>query len=143
MWDEYRAVYPFESVTRVALRYINRIDMPLDEKGHIKLDDYLQVLPQAPFWVTPSQGRAFFMQLQLHQADLNCELILNEAMVPPPKETIASVMLDFDLFQERLEHPWQISEDEQLWEFLEELRVRKNTLFETSIKPKLRSAFSC
>lgn len=138
LWNEYRSLYPFETVSRVALRYINRVDMPLDESREIDLSDYLKVLPTDPFDSSINVRRGFFMQLQVQQSDLKCELILNQAMAPPPDENTCSVLLDFDLFQERSEQPWRADEDDHVWDFLEKLRVRKNDLFEASVTPAFK-----
>ena len=139
LWDAYRALYPFEGVVRAALRYINRIDMPLErdqsELGRMAPGKYLHVLPTFPF-KEPSQINGFFLQMQFWQADLECNLIVNEAMVPSPSPDVGSIVLDFDLFQERFERPWLSADDAQIWDFLEQLRVRKNELFQSSITPQ-------
>ncbi len=130
LWEIYKSVCRPSSVTRAAVRFINRLDLPgpvLDFK------DYLRTIPE----VSPDlpQGLStFFMQLQVPQDDLNCMLIINEAFNPPTSPETVSVILDFDLFREQI---WQ-SDDEEIWHFLEELRYRKNLAFEASITEKTR-----
>ena len=138
VWNDYRALYPFEGVTRVALRYINQIATPMDFHKDLVLDDYLKIMPRAAFDASTSAMNGYFMQLQLRQTDLECDLIVNTAASPPTSENEASIILDFDLSQDRSASPWLPDQEEQMWEYLEALRVRKNLLFESSITEKLR-----
>ncbi len=130
LWEVYKDVCKPSSVTRAAVRFINRLNLPgptLDFK------EYLRTVPEvAPD--LPQGLSSFFMQLQIPQDDLNCMLIINEAFTPPTSPELVSVILDFDLFRE---HVWQ-SDDEAIWRFLEELRQRKNLAFEASITDKTR-----
>ena len=57
-----------------------------------------------------------------------------EAFAPPFGPELVSVILDFDLFREQI---WQ-SDDEEIWRFLEELRHRKNQVFNASITEKTK-----
>src|SRR5829696_6901184 len=100
LWELYRSAAKVESITRAAVRYINRIDIPSAPTA--QLEDYLKTYPEVSAEM-PNKGLManFFMQLQLWQEDLDCLLIVNEAPVPHPNdETIASIQLDFDLFRE-------------------------------------------
>ena len=130
LWDIYKEVCRPSSVNRAAVRYINRLDLPgplLDFK------DYLRTIPE----VSPDlpQGLStFFMQLQIPQEDLNCMLIINEAFTPPTSPELVSVLLDIDLFREQV---WQ-TDDEEIWNFLEQLRHRKNDVFHACITDKTR-----
>lgn len=137
LWKLYSSIARVESVTRVAVRYINRIDVPIE--GTVQLEDYLRTYPEVSKDM-PDEGTIgnFFMQLQQWQEDLNCMLIVNEAPVPPPDEGITSFQLDFDLFREQFEEPWQMDEEAAVWEFLEQLHDRKNKVFEASITDATR-----
>jgi uncharacterized protein (TIGR04255 family) len=130
LWEIYMRICQPSSVTRAAVRFINRLDLPgpaLDFK------DYLRTVPEVSTDL-PQGLSAYFMQLQIPQEDLNCMLIINEAFTPPTSPELVSVILDFDLFRE---HNWQ-SDDEDIWRFLEKLRHRKNLAFEASITDKTR-----
>lgn len=131
LWRLYRSVVKAQSVTRAAVRYINRIDIP---EAPIDLKDYLRTHPEVPDDM-PHEGRggSFFMQLQLWQEDLNCMLIVNEAPLSPLEQETTSIQLDFDLFREQFAEPWLADEDEAIWDFLEQLHDRKNEAFEASI----------
>ena len=130
LWEIYKDVCRPTSVIRAAVRFINRLDLP---GPALDLKDYLRTVPE----VSPDlpQGlSAFFMQLQIPQEDLNCMLVINEAFAPPISPELVSVILDFDLFREQI---WQ-RDDEEIWRFLEELRHRKNQVFNASITEKTK-----
>ena len=137
LWTIYREVSRVESIWRVGVRYINRIDIP--DWPSVKLDEYLKVYPEVPDdWPSGLSIHNFFMQLQAWQEDLECNLVVNEAPARPPRPQTSSVRLDFDLFRERYEDPWQAENDKELWEYLERLRERKNRIFNESITDRTR-----
>jgi len=130
LWEIYNNTCKPLNVTRAAIRYVNRLDLP---GPSLDFKDYLRTVPEvAPD--LPQGLSAFFMQLQIPQTDLNCMLIINEGLVPPASPGLVSVLLDFDLFREQI---WR-SDDEEIWSFLEALRHRKNLAFEASITEKTR-----
>jgi uncharacterized protein (TIGR04255 family) len=130
LWEIYKDICRPTSVTRAAVRFINRLDLP---GPVVDLKDYLRTVPEVSSDL-PQGLRAFFMQLQIPQEDLNCMLVINEAFAPPLSPELVSVILDFDLFREQI---WQ-SDDEEIWRFLEELRHRKNEVFNASITEKTK-----
>ncbi len=130
LWSIYRSATQPKAITRQAVRYINRLDIPLPI-GDLK--DYLRTVPE----VSPdlSQGLSgYFMQLQIPQEDINGMLVLNEAIAPPLQPDVVSVILDIDLFRER-----NISDDEAgIWEFMEQLHARTDRIFEACITERTR-----
>lgn len=130
MWEIYKDVCKPSSVTRVAVRYINRLDLP---GPLVDFKQYLRTVPEVSNDL-PQGLASYFMQLQIPQEDLDCMLIINEAFTPPTSPERVSVILDLDAFRERI---WQ-TDDEGIWRFLEELRHRKNLAFEASITDSTR-----
>jgi uncharacterized protein (TIGR04255 family) len=133
LWAIYReGVNPIE-VTRVAVRYINQIDMPLPVGD---FNEYLRTVPE----VSPDlpQGLAgFLMQLRIPQPERDTVLVLTEALAPQPKPDTVSVILDIDLFREGTVH----RSDDDMWESLEAFRDRKNEVFESCITDRARQLF--
>ncbi len=131
-WDIYRTTVQPTSITRIAVRYINRIDLHLPVN---ELKDYLRTVPEISPDL-PQSISGYFMQLQIPQTDIESMLILNEALLPAPKEieNAVSVLLDIDLFRDT-----DIPQDEEsLWRFFEQLRNRKNEVFEGCITDNTR-----
>ncbi|QKQ75564.1 TIGR04255 family protein [Nostoc sp. TCL240-02] len=130
LWDIYRAVIKPKNVNRVAVRYINKLDLPLPMND---FKDYLRTLPE----VSPdlSQGLSdFFMQLQIPQEDIGGMLLLNEVIIPPSGDDLVSMVLDIDLFC-NVNFP---GDGIAHWDLLEKFRVRKNEIFEACITDKTR-----
>lgn len=133
LWSRYRDIVRPQQIERLAVRYINRIDIPAADK---ELADYLRTLPEVSADLKhPLTG--FFLQLRLSQHDLKAESIINETIVPPPEPGLFSVVLDVDLF--RSEEPPQSEED--VWAYFEQLHVRKNEIFEACLTARARELF--
>ncbi len=132
LWQIYKDICKPMSVTRAAVRFINQLNIPIKELGDLR--EYLNTVPEVAPTLPQKLLSSFFMQLQIPQEDLNCNLIINEVLAPPTTPEFVSIILDFDLFREQI---WQ-SDDEDVWRFLEALRHRKNQVFEASITEKTR-----
>jgi len=130
LWKLYREVTNTQQLLRVAVRYINRLDIPLPS---VQFKDYLRTLPE----VSPdlTQGLSgYFMQLQLPQEDIKAMLIINQALVPPPASDKTSVLLDIELARE----VDLVNDEEFLWDYLEQLRFRKNQVFNDCLTEKMK-----
>ena len=133
LWEIYRRAVSPRKITRVAVRYINQIDIPLRA---IDYKDYFRTAPEVSP-VLPQGLSGFFMQLQFPQADFGGLLILTQTAIPPPSQDMNSVILDLDVFKEGVE---TVSDDE-VWGLLETLRNRKNEFFEGCLTDKARELF--
>jgi uncharacterized protein (TIGR04255 family) len=132
LWDIYGEMVSPEKITRVAVRYINQIDIPFST---IDYKDYFRTTPE----VSPELPQAlsgFFMQLQFPQTDFGGLLILTQTAVPPLTPATGSVILDLDVFKET-----EMVSDEDVWGLLETLRNRKNEFFEGCITERTRALF--
>lgn len=138
VWNLTREVLTPTMISRAAVRYINRIEIPLPLKD---FKDYLRTVPE----VSPAlpQGLlSFFMQLQIPQPDLNALLILNQTLAPPPalvpEPRSVSIILDIDLFcADNLP-----LDDDSLWNLFERFHDRKNEVFEGCITDATRRLIS-
>ena len=139
LWEFYRSEFNPVQMTRVAVRYINQINIPLPMGDFA---DYLRTTPQ----VSPDleQGLSnFFMRLEQPQDDIGAYLVLTEAMVPaaaltPMATAVCPVVLDIDVFGRDL----KLTADKEVWDFLELLRYRKNDIFEGCITDATRRLIS-
>ena len=129
--DIYLEIALPKNITRVALRFINRFDFPTSS---LELSEYLKIFPQIPD-IYRLNGLA--MQVILDQPDIRSTLVISQALIPPAKPGVISLLLDFDLFN-------QESRDfEKLSDFLELLHLKKNEVFESAITDKTREMISC
>lgn len=129
-WDLFVRYCQPEKVTRCAVRYVNRIDIPT---APIELKDYMTLFPEIPDSV-PQDVTGMLMQLQMPQNDLRSMAVIHEAVVEPAIPGGLSIILDIDLFKNLSIDPGS----SDVWDALESLRVRKNLLFEGFITNKTR-----
>lgn len=133
LWDLYRSILKPAAVTRVAVRYINQINIP---RSGVELKDYFRTGPE----ISPDLEQrldACFMQIQIPQDDLNAKLSITQALVPPSAPETVSVLLDIDLFR-TTDLP---KTEEEIWLLLGKFRKRKNQAFEACIKNETRRLF--
>ena len=120
-------------ITRVALRYINRIEIPLPFRD---FKDYILTTPE----IAPGlpQGLArFFMQLAIPIAEIPAVAIITETMEPVTETKRLPFILDIDVFREAA---FDV-EGKEAWEMLEKLHDIKNDVFFNSITPKAKELF--
>jgi uncharacterized protein (TIGR04255 family) len=134
LWSKYVAFSGPLTIARVAVRFINRLDLP---GPSIELKDYLRTYAEISPDLQMQPLSGFFMQLQLPQGDLSGMLVINQALVPPAAADVVSLVLDFDLF---CEGKWDKETD--AWALLDQLRNRKNDAFEACITEKTRELIS-
>jgi uncharacterized protein (TIGR04255 family) len=90
LWDLYRSVARPSKLIRLAVRYINRIDIPLPLND---FKDYLRTVPE----VSPAlpQGlTGYFMHLEIPLADIKSLALINETIIEPASQNVVSVVLD-------------------------------------------------
>ena len=136
LWGRFREKTMPEAIERLAVRYINRIDVP---SPGIDLKQYFRTSPEISPDL-PQELSGYFMQLTLPQPDLGGAVLINQAIIPPPMPDMVSVVLDIDLFSEQ-----NVPQSEEaIWDFFERLHVRKNEVFEACITDQTRRLFeSC
>jgi uncharacterized protein (TIGR04255 family) len=133
LWEIYRTFVRPARVIRVAVRSINRIDIP----PFRELKDYFKTFPEISSDL-PQTLNGYVMQLLVAQEEFGGMLSLIQATVPAPKADVVSINLDIDLYKESTT---EFEIDENIWELLERLRNKKNDIFEGCITDKARNLF--
>ena len=131
-WEAYCHLVQPEAVSRIALRYINRIEIP---GPFADFKEYFLTTPE----VAPGlpQGLAnFFMRLVLPLEQFGCIAVITETLEEPKADAFPYV-LDIDVFTERSFPPT----DEEIWRTFETLRLAKNEVFFRSVTPKAQELF--
>jgi uncharacterized protein (TIGR04255 family) len=134
LWQHYCAIARPVSVTRLALRYINRIEIPLP-LGEFK--EYVLTVPEiAPG--LPQGLQQFLMRLEIPYPNDDVLAIVTETM-ESVKETskVLPFILDIDVFREVVLDPGS----NETWSILETLRVIKNDIFFKSVTEKTKELF--
>jgi uncharacterized protein (TIGR04255 family) len=139
LWGIFSKMFRPRTVVRIAVRYINQINLPLNKQGSgLRFEDYLATFPEMRGFQEDIVLEGFFMRLVVPQADLSSKLIVNEALMPPQGDTIG-IILDIDLFKENLELD---ANSPEIWDILDSFRDRKNNYFEASITDATRELFN-
>jgi len=134
LWQLYSDVVKPLKITRLATRYINRIEIP---ESPVDFKEYLLTTPEiAP--QLPQMLSEFFMRLVMPQPDEKTYAIITQTIdAIRESELITPYIFDIDVFQLG---EWQ-PESEEIWEVLEKLRVVKNEIFFKSITDKTKGLF--
>jgi uncharacterized protein (TIGR04255 family) len=137
-WAVWRKVAGWREVTRIGVRYINRIDVPSPNETPVAIDGYLAFRPVFPQFDGAQAVDTFAINGQMGIANSPFRLILNAGSTPSPLVRNVSFLLDIDISREgNLPH-----NDDGLWALIDEIRDLKNRVFEASITDLSRELFS-
>ncbi|MEK6804229.1 MAG: TIGR04255 family protein [Nitrospirota bacterium] len=125
VWKIYSDHVRPETITRVAVRYINKLTLP---GPHIDFDQYLNYVPIVPKALPQVLG-GFFSRIVVPDEKAQCVAIITQHFQPSPSEI--AVLLDIDVFREKV-----FAGDEEAWATLDHLRDFKNLIFFDSITEK-------
>ncbi len=132
LWEKYREVTSPE-ITRVALRYINKMEFPLPVKN---FGDYLTAPPTVPADL-PQGVSSFLTRVVIHEPDINAAGIITQALEQIINPNVLTIILDIDVFKQKSEG----IKEEDAWQTLEKLRHFKNKIFFESITEKAKELF--
>jgi len=134
LWENYCEIAEPLEVKRVALRYINQIEIPLPFSD---FREYLLTTPE----IAPGlpQGLAsFLIRFVIPSNNEKDTAIVIQEMKPISENgKLVPIIFDIDVFRNIKLDP----QGDQIWEILEELREFKNDIFFNSITNKTRELF--
>lgn len=120
-----------KSITRIGLRYINRIDLPLEEN---EFEKYIKYLPPIPSDL-PKKYKNLFWRMEVPSNDSISKAIITQTF-ESIKENSASFIIDIDVYQDE-----KIDTSESLTERFNSLRELKNQIFEDLITDNCKTLF--
>jgi uncharacterized protein (TIGR04255 family) len=134
LWDTYCRVLKPIRVTRLGLRYINAIELPVDDDP----SKVLTLLPALPSILAPVGLSGFTLEFISDHPDFEATAKVLEHLpnVAQGAQTV-SVILDVDVFKLRELAP----DDPAVWEHLAQLRELKNVVFFNTITPATRERY--
>ena len=122
LWSVYTDRLLPKRVTRVATRFINNLQLPMDQGESYQ--KYLHKLVDVPD-ETPQAVASFLQRFHLVDVESDSSVILTLALENAPPGARTPVILDIDAFRVTdLELP-----NQGFWDILDELRVLKNRAF--------------
>lgn len=132
LWNIFCQVANPIKITRVALRYINKIFFPLPMKD---FKEYILTIPE----VAPNlpQGLThLFARLEIPKPEIEALAIITETMEEPNQDQKLPFIFDIDVFK-----GIDYSEPDKVWKDFEELRLFKNEVFFNSLTEKSKEMF--
>ena len=127
MWDIYATVAVPEIIERVAVRYINRIELPLPI---LDFGKYLTAPPVVPKGL-PDSVSEYFSRVVINDPRSNAAIIFSQAFEPidPARNHVLPVIIDIDVFKPG---PFTLRSNGH-WKLLSEFRAdRKSTRLNSS-----------
>ncbi|OGW55914.1 MAG: hypothetical protein A2Y81_08020 [Nitrospirae bacterium RBG_13_43_8] len=134
LWGLYEGLLSSD-ITRVALRYINKFDIPLFPEPLRDFNEYLTAAPIVPEGL-PQGVSSFLTRVVINEPTIEAIAVITQAFEQLVDSRYLPIILDIDVFKQRD----RISEEEA-WQTLEALHDFKNKIFFESITEKAKELF--
>lgn len=115
-----------DTVSRIAVRYINRLMVPMVSNEPIVIQDYLKNAPETPDEANRPELEEFLCRMVMPLPEFEGKAIIHSIMEPSERQYLPLV-LDLDVFK-HLGAPQEMTAD-QMWSIFEQMRDVKNELF--------------
>ena len=134
LWTQYLKIAKPSSVARIALRYINRIELPMPFSD---FKEYILTAPEVAGGI-PQGLAGFFVRLAIPNEEIGATAIVIETIEPiKPDTNKLPLIFDLDVFKSVSMAP----DTEKIWVTLNQLREYKNQIFERSLTDKTKELF--
>ena len=133
LWKLYVATASPELVTRIAVRYINQLNIPLP------IDDfarYLTVPPRVPVNV-PQDVSSFFSRVVVHDLEQDIAANIIQVLQGSSMPNHVAIILDIDVYKQKESG----FEESDIWLTFERLRDLKNRIFFDSVTEETVSLY--
>jgi uncharacterized protein (TIGR04255 family) len=132
LWSVYSTVARPQVITRLAVRYINRIPLP---PGPFSFEEYLRGAPVVPPEL-PQNVSGFLTRITIHDPEMMIGAHIAQALEVDPERRLATI-LDIDAFEEA---EFSIGEP-AIEDTFNRLRIFKNLIFFNSLTEKTLRSF--
>lgn len=137
-WKRFVGVTGEHNPKRISTRFINRIDIPIEDGGSLNLADYFAIGPSLPVDIKALVMDEFHLAFGLLDRSKSFKHMLQIAKIPnSPLIDHVSIAIDIDVFSLAV----LPLKDDELWQIVYSLRDLKNDLFEACITDKTRELF--
>lgn len=134
LWQLYKDLVSPE-IIRVAVRFINKIDIPLSPQAVLDFDNYLTGGPIVPKGL-PQGISSFLTRVVIRDPEIDASAIITQAFEQIIDPKYVPIILDIDVFKQK-----ETIKEEEAWQALEKLRHFKNRIFFSSITDKTKELF--
>lgn len=118
-------------ITRIGLRYINRVDLPYENQA---FENYIKYLPPVPAGL-PKKFEKYFFQMQIPADDNLSKAVISQTFEQEKNGRIPFI-IDIDVFQDE-----RIKATDSLSERFDNLRDLKNRIFEDLVTEECKQLF--
>jgi uncharacterized protein (TIGR04255 family) len=133
LWELYVQMAKPTQVTRVAVRYINSIEVPAES---FILEEYFTTPPKVPQGI-PQTVEQFLTRLVMSFPEYDSKAVVTLATKAPSSPTMTPILLDIDVFRQIRLSPTA----EEMWSLFSNLRKMKNDIFLSFITEKTKELF--
>lgn len=134
LWNGYVDVAKPQSVTRVALRYINHMTLP---KAAVEWDNYIVTVPSLPK-LAPQELSSFATRVVLKDPERQLTANVTQVLEVDVETAMPTLVLDIDVFRTG---DFAVTQD-ALQPILEALRLYKNEIFFGSLTEQFAEAYA-
>jgi uncharacterized protein (TIGR04255 family) len=126
LWRLYSSVSRPEVITRLAVRYINRVPLPA---GATTFETYLRAAPVIPSEL-PQSISSFLTRVTIYDPQIDIAAHVAQALEPNTQEQRLMVILDIDVYKQS---EFAIDDDPMIEQTFQQLRTFKNLIFFNSL----------
>lgn len=131
LWELYSSKLDIKVITRIATRYINRLDIKLPIK---EFDEYITAAPRLPESL-PQETSQFFTRMVIHEGEITANIV--QTLDKNPKPGYIGLILDIEVFEVNKAG----FDKENMWLEFNKLRTLKDSIFFESITEKTARLF--
>ena len=131
-WQKYCENVDILHTKRLALRYINFINIP---ESKVELDEYFTAMPTLPSELQNTYIKHFLNRVTIDLPEVAGSAIITQSPIESQKSGHITIVLDIDVFTEI---EIKGTDEKTLWDTFEKLRAAKNNIFEAYITDKVR-----
>jgi uncharacterized protein (TIGR04255 family) len=132
LWEHYLQIATPTAVKRLALRYINRIGLPVPFND---FKEYMLTTPEiAP--ALPQGLKTFFMRLEIPHDSYHAVALITQT-IEPPSNGLLPLIFDIDVVRQATISPGS----GEIWDAFELLREFKNEIFFNTVTDKAKELF--
>jgi len=134
LWERYAEMFRPSQVTKLGLRYINRLELPLPFND---FRDYVRTAPDIADGI-PQSVSGLFMRLEIPKPESDLVAVVTETIEPLSQEgTRLPFLFDIDVTRTAIFE----TTSQDIWESFERMRDYKNTIFFTSTTDQAKAMF--
>ncbi len=131
LWEHYVRVASPEIITRIALRYINRLELPLKMYD---FDEYLSSSPTIPEGLS-QEVSSFLTRVVIPEKNIGAHALVTQAFESVTGDTVP-IILDIDAFMKG-----EYGIERKAWDDIEKLHDFKNRIFFEFITEKAKELY--